>query len=144
MRKLLSIMLVLGMTAIPVLSYADDIPESEEIGKVEENTVGVADDADACLKARHDAEKKVQGMAWFALGCLMPVVGIIASYVVEPRPSGLELLGKSPEYVAAYTDCYEDKGRSIQIGNAWLGCASGCLVNVLLYAAYIGFMSLVY
>gem|GEM_PF-2484070 len=151
MRNLISVILILGLMFVPVISYSDESiftadKEGSETGIISDESEDGEDieqnEEDVCERARLDASKRVKGLTWFALGCLIPAVGIIASYVVEPTPSGLELIGKSSEYVETYTACYTDKGRSIQIGNAWLGCATGCLTNILIYAAYLGVMSL--
>ena len=42
-----------------------------------------------------------------------------------------KLLGKSPEYVYAYTKTYQDELRIIRAGSAALGCFTGCVVGVI-------------
>jgi hypothetical protein len=49
----------------------------------------------------------------------------------------MQLMGKSPEYVAAYTDCYRKKGKSIKTKNALTGCLVGTGVTVAIYAIAI-------
>ena len=55
----------------------------------------------------------------------------------EPNPPAAQLLGKSPEYVVAYTDCYRKKGKSIKTKNALYGCLVGTGVTVVIYAIII-------
>ena len=62
------------------------------------------------------------------------VAGLIPAhwiYTYESHPPSERLLGKSPEYVAFYTDAYMSKARSIRRKWAAAGAATGCLLLYL-------------
>ena len=70
-------------------------------------------------------------------GCFGGVIGVILAYGVKPSPPATRLLGKSPEYVAFYTQAYAEKAKKLQTNSA-LG---GCCVSTL-YLAIYGFVML--
>lgn len=82
------------------------------------------------------ARVNTNGSVWLAIGCLGGIsclggiIGIAIAYVVEPSPPATTLLGKSPEYVAAYTDAYKMTAKSIQTSKAWTGCIVGSLAYI--------------
>ena len=78
------------------------------------------------------ARVNTNGTVWLAIGCLGGIIGIAIAYVVEPNPPAMSLLGKSPEYVAAYTDAYKMTAKGIQTGSAWKGCIVGTLAYIAL------------
>ncbi len=88
----------------------------------------------ACMQAEMDAEADVNKVLWIAAGFFLGLLGVGAAYVLEPDPPASNLLGKSPEYVAVYTDCYKRKGKSVQVKNAVIGCVLGNLLYVGAYA----------
>ena len=103
--------------------------------------------------AERDAEADVSKPLWFGAGCLLlgasgcvggsglesPLVdvilpglwvaGIAGSYFYRPDPPAERLLGKSPEYVAFYTDAYKAKRGKLQATWTTVGCASGVLAT---------------
>ncbi len=83
------------------------------------------------------ARADVSGGLWFIAGCLGGVIGVVVAYVFEPNPPATYLLGKSPEYVAAYTDAYRATAKSVQTSRAITGCIVESLLSVLLYALLI-------
>ena len=95
-------------------------------------------DTDAVAAAEADAEADVNKLLWFAAGCVAPGLGTIASYVVEPTPPAGRLMGKSPEYVASYTDAYKAKSKNLQTRTALMGCAVGCGVSAVGYVFLVG------
>ena len=98
--------------------------------------------AEAATTAKADANKEVNKLLWFGTGCLfssifflpapygyiLPPAGLIGSYLYQPDPPPLQLIGKSPEYIAAYTSNYKSKRGNIQARWASAGCLSGCVV----------------
>jgi len=81
------------------------------------------------------ARANTNGTLWLAAGCLFTWLGLLVAYVYEPNPPATLLLGKSPEYVAAYTDAYKTTAKSVQSGKALTGCIVGTIVTVVIYAA---------
>lgn len=79
------------------------------------------------------ARAAVNGSMWLAIGCLGNVLGLIVSYVYQPNLPATQLLGKSPEYVAAYTDAYKISAKKSQVSKAWIGC----IFSTITYAALI-------
>lgn len=109
MKKLISSTLAILIIAVP-LSLAGE-------------------EANPCVQAKIDAERDTDKLLWTALGCVFGCLGVGAAYVIEASPEAMSLVGKSPEYVAAYTDCYKEKGRSIQTNKALVGCLIGTLAG---------------
>lgn len=86
---------------------------------------------DPCRDAATDVRRDVSETLWFALGCLFGVFGVGAAYLFAPSPHAMDLVGKSSDYVAAYTDCYKEEGRSIQTRKAFSGCLIWTIVALL-------------
>jgi len=85
------------------------------------------------MDAERDAESDANKTIWFIAGCCGGIVGLIIAYAIEPSPPAVKLLGKSPEYVATYTDCYKAKRKSIQTKTAMTGCGITTVVYLALY-----------
>lgn len=92
---------------------------------------------DACTQATMDAKNDTPGALWFGAGCLLNFWGLGAAYIIEPSPSAMKLMGKDAEYVAIYTDCYKDAGKSIQTSKALTGCLVSAGVWVVYYVVLI-------
>ena len=93
--------------------------------------------AEAINDAERDAQNDVNTSLWFLGGCLGGVVGVIVAYAVEPSPPIIRLLGKSPEYVAFYTDAYSQTARKRQVNSALVGCAVNGLGVAVIYGVAI-------
>ena len=72
------------------------------------------------IAGEQSARANTNGIMWMALGCTGPV-GLIIALVYESSPSASQLLGKSPEYVAAYTDAYRETAKHVQTNKALIG-----------------------
>jgi len=83
------------------------------------------------------ARARVNRQLWFAGGCFGGLLVVIFAHVYEPTPPAIDLLGKSPEYAAAYTDAYRTTSKNIQSNRALTGCVIGVLAEVALYAMLI-------
>ena len=90
---------------------------------------------EAKAAAEADAESQTNKTAWLALGCLGGVIAVVAGYVYAPSPPVGALLGKSPEYIAAYSDAYAQKAKGIQGRNAMYGCVLNTVLVVALAVA---------
>ena len=98
--------------------------------------------AEAATAAEADANKDVNKLLCFSTGCVfsalfflpspygyfLPPTGIIGSYSYRPSPPPSRLIGKSPEYIAAYTSVYQLKRADIQAQWTSAGCLSGCII----------------
>ena len=98
--------------------------------------------AEAATAAEADANKDVSKLLCFSAGCVLsalfflpspygyflPPTGIIGAYFYRPAPPPSRLIGKSPEYIAAYTSAYQLKRGNIQAQWTSAGCLSGCVV----------------
>jgi Na+/H+ antiporter NhaD/arsenite permease-like protein len=113
-KKVLLIIAVF-MVFLPVVSVAQSMDE-------------------ACMQAEADAEAEVDKGMWFLGGCLFGLIAVGIAYVVKPNPPASRLVGMSPEYVASYTDCYTQKGASIQTSSTMYGCLAGTGLTVVVYA----------
>ncbi|GBD94631.1 hypothetical protein BMS3Abin05_02242 [bacterium BMS3Abin05] len=102
--KVFSILLVAIMVLSPMTIMAQD------------------ESTNACMQAEQDAAMNTNGTLWFAAGCLGGIVGLLVAYAIQPNPPASKLVGKSPTYVATYTDCYRSKAKNIQTHKALLGC----------------------
>ncbi len=121
MKKVVSTLIILSMIAVPIIILAEDA-------------------GDACMQAQSAAKQDANGILWFTLGLLIggvatPLAGIIATivgYNLTATPPASALLGKSPEYVAAYTDCYSREVKKLRGNNTLYGCltATGAYVVV--------------
>ena len=87
---------------------------------------------DAAYMAYSDARADVNGGTWFTIGCLLGCTGWLIAYMIEPNPPATRLLGKSPEYIAVYSDAYKKEAKKIQAQKALQGCLVGTLLTVML------------
>ena len=89
----------------------------------------------ACANAERQASSDISGGTWFLIGCVAGPIGYLIA-MSEPNPPSTHLLGKSPEYVAAYTDCYRRKGKSIKTKGALYGCLVATGVQLIFWTIY--------
>ncbi len=91
---------------------------------------------DARMAAERDGKSDVNGMLWLGAGCCCGWLAVAAAYLMEPSPPASRLLGKSPEYVTAYTDTYLATGKNAQTSNAWTGCVVSTLASTVILIIY--------
>jgi hypothetical protein len=94
---------------------------------------GSGDFAAATARGTQDAEADSSTALWFFAGCGLGVVGILIAYIVEPTPPVARIMGKSPDYVMAYSNAYKSAGKSNQAKHALYGCLVGTAVFVAVY-----------
>jgi hypothetical protein len=126
-RTLVSLILLPVMLSMTVVAILPEIAVAQSSTATTEN---------ACMDGQMSAKASVSGGLWFFAGCL-GLIGLLAAYIVEPSPPASSLLGKSPEYVARYTDCFKQEAKSIQTKNAITGCLVIGLVEVVVYAVIV-------
>ncbi len=87
--------------------------------------------------AERDAEARTNKPLMCLLGCVGGILTVGFVYLTEPSiPTGA-LLGKSPEYVAFYTDAYISKTKDTRIQMAMVGCVAGNLLTAGLWVAVV-------
>ena len=126
--RLLSVVICVTLVGTPLVVQAQDIVDEAQV---------VQHEGDPCVTAHRDATMHINKGTWFLIGCLAGLVGWIIAYAIEPNPPAAALVGKSPQYVATYTDCYKSKGKSLQSGAALTGCLIGTAVSVLLWVVVL-------
>ncbi len=75
--------------------------------------------------AKRDVEVHINKPMWVAIGCLIPVFGLLGPYLYRPPVPTGRTIGKPPEYVAFYTDAYKTEMEKLQFQYALTGCATG-------------------
>ena len=111
--------------------------DPETGGIIERQEVKTAEASnDPCIQATIDAQNDVNGALWYGAGCLFGILGLGASYVIEPNPNAFKFVGKTSDYVSVYTGCYRIEAKKIQQTKA----RNGCLTYV---AAYLLFVRLI-
>jgi len=127
--KVICILLVISLCPIP----ASLRPAHAAAQQTTETQAGGME-PDPCMTAQQDATRDTNKGLWFLAGCAIGITGIIIAYVLEPTAPQSRLIGKSPQWVSVYIDCYQRKGKSVQ-GNA---AVTGCLVGEgVLVVAYL-------
>jgi hypothetical protein len=91
------------------------------------------DTARAVMEATQDAQADENGVLWFFAGCLLGVIGVVIAAVADPSPPPARLIGKSPEYLAIYTQTYRSEGRSAQLRSSLWGVGTVVLVVVVIW-----------
>ena len=101
---------------------------------------------EAQLAAERDAKADVNqlnwrlfglGMAFIGGGCILGPVAVASAYVHLPTPPAGRFIGKSPEYILAYTEAYESKARRLQVESAVVGCIGGSAAAASLTLWYL-------
>lgn len=121
MFRVLVVLTVMLTFSIPFTALAQ-FPEG--------STLTDADRRAAITAGERDAVTDVNSDIWFALGCVTPLIGVVASYVYTPNSS--RMIGKSSEYILVYTEAYKAKARSLQSKAAINGCFTSAGVSAAL------------
>ena len=86
----------------------------------------------AIADARTHAEQDVSTPVWFIAGAACCIFGIGFAYMNQPQVPVHRLMGKSPEYIAVYTDEYHRVARHKQLGLSLGGCVFGSIAFIAL------------
>ncbi len=103
-------------------------------------TVPGADASAAMADAQRDAQIETNDFIWFVGGACYGL-GILLAYALEPSPPAIRLLGKSPEYVAVYSDSYRRTLKGERARMAWVGCGALAGVYLLYFVIFFSAMS---
>jgi len=116
-RTLLVCALSVAVFAAPLLAQTPEVEEARQAGEA-------------------DAKRDVSGLMWLGAGCLFNVIGVGLAYFVTSTPQTSRLLGKSSEYVGAYTEAYTKTVRVNRVTWAAIGCAvNSVLIALATYQA---------
>lgn len=90
--------------------------------------------------AQNDVNKLLWGGGSFLLGitggCILGSVGVIGASAYQPAPPAQRLIGKSPQYILAYTKTYKAKVRRTQVRYSTVGCMGGSVIAGLFWGTY--------
>ena len=128
LQRVCAIALAIAILSTPVLTNLAMAQASSAANEMAEGRV----------TGEADAESATNKGLWFIAGCLGGVLGLIISYVYTPTPPSSRLLGKSPEYVAAYSDAYREKAKKLQTNMALTGCGVGAVAYIVYVVLVIG------
>jgi hypothetical protein len=106
--KLVSVILCVALLALPIICQQQE----------------------AVNQARLDAERNVSGSTYLFLGIFLGLLGYVIALLSPPSAPASALIGKSPDYVAVYTDTYREVGKKRQMSKALLGCLIGTGIQV--------------
>lgn len=95
------------------------IASAQQVSEVEQATAD----------ARRDAELNVSPIAWGSAGFVCSFFAPIYAYLAMPEVPVGALLGRSPEYVDAYTQVYHQNARRRRLQASVIGCAIGSAVS---------------
>ena len=73
---------------------------------------------EAVIAAQRDAKAQVNQIGWWIQGCIL--IGFLTYHA--PQPPAARLVGKSPEYVDAYTQTYKQKVENLRMSAVVPGC----------------------
>ena len=79
--------------------------------KIISKNIAIDESNGPCNQAILDAQNAINSNLWFGAGCLFGLLGVGASYVIEPNPDTYRFIGKSNDYIAAYTSCYRSEAK---------------------------------
>lgn len=86
-------------------------------------------------KAKKQAGQDAPGFIFGIYGCMAPLIVPLvvgSGWMYKPSPPPTAVVGKSPEYVALFTETYQRHMQKAAAKWAWYGSAVGCLFWVAL------------
>ena len=92
---------------------------------------------EAVAAAEADAIADTDPTFWFIVGCFGNLMGLLYANYSSPMAPASRLLGKSPEYVAFYSDTYTSKSKKIQMDQAIKGCVANAVAGTACGCLYI-------
>jgi hypothetical protein len=95
------------------------------------------DAARAAMEGTQDAQADENAALWFFAGCLLGLIGVVIAVVAEPTPPPARMMGKSPEYLAVYTQAYRAEGKAAQLRSSLWGVGTLVVGVVVLYVIVI-------
>lgn len=98
---------------------------------------GKSAETNAVADAKRDVKAHVNKTLWFTAGCFFPLIGPVYSQRNDKTIPSARFLGKSPKYIAFYTDTYKIEMKKQRYNWALMGCIVGsltdaCLIGILI------------
>ena len=90
-------------------------------------------------QAEADAKQDTSGIGYGFGGFFCGIFGWLFAMLISPDVPTARLIGKSPSYVAIYTESYKSKAKSIRTSAACIGWGIGAAVSLAILAATGGF-----
>ncbi len=87
--------------------------------------------------AHSQAKEDTSSLLWYSAGFVLSYWGIFAAMIIDPTPPVAELIGKSPDYIAVYTDYYMRETKRLQTRAAVWGCSTSGLASVASVVLFI-------
>ena len=109
------------------LFVVSQIANAQQISEVEQATAD----------ARRDAELNVSPFAWGAAGFVCGCIAPVYAYLAKPEIPVGALLGKSPAYVDAYTQVYQQNAQRRRLQASVIGCAVGSALSSASYYLFV-------
>jgi len=117
--KFISIFLVIFIIAQPVAAIAQQTDLNSDY-----------------MQGKIDGEMDAKGNAmWIIAGCGCGLLGVGAAYLMKPSPPAAAIIGKSTEYILAYTEAYQNKARNINLRYACTGYIVTMVAYIILLAS---------
>lgn len=99
------------------------------------------DTTSTCQTAKNDAKENHGSGGYQAAGFFCGIFGFILATASDPKTPAARLVGKSPEYVSIYSNCYESVAKKQNVKSAcggWLmGTAAVIFVNTVVAASSV-------
>lgn len=120
--------LTLAFIATPLLSLAASAAAPPAPASSSDAILGAQD-------GRRDAARDTS-IGWYAAGFCCGCIGSVVTYCLPaPEVPSAPLVGKSPEYVTAYSAAYHSAARQDRDNDALYGCLAGAVIGLILDAA---------
>jgi hypothetical protein len=80
-----------------------------------------SDAAVARADAQSDAKGDVSRTGWILFGVFGQWIAPVVAYTVPHDPPAMRLIGKTPEYTAAYVQEWKHRSKAQRVKHAWIG-----------------------
>lgn len=125
--KVIALLLAICILVGPVVLLGQDVSQPDD--KKKEPEASEREYSQGLIDGKADARNDAHGALWFTCGFFTQCIGVGAAILASPSPNSEKFIGKSPDYIEAYTSAYRSKRRSLQTTWSMVGCvASNCIV----------------
>lgn len=89
---------------------------------------------DPCTSGTLDAKQYNSTTGYLMLGFLCGIFGFLIALASSPEPPADRIIGKEPDWVRVYSDCYTKQAKKANRSSACSGWAVGAAVSVLYFS----------